>query len=82
MTEKELELTKEIVTLSNNVLSDKAKERETSAQKSLYQMLVTLAVIICFGALWCYEIHESYKNVNVSASSSACTEIITKRGEE
>lgn len=82
MSDKELELTKGIVTLSNNVIADKEKEREINAKKSFYQMLVTLAIIICFGSLWFYEIHEAYKNVSVSASASACAETIEKRGEK
>ena len=39
MSEKELELTKEIVTLSSNVIADKEKEREINAKKSLYALV-------------------------------------------
>lgn len=82
MSEKEIELTKEIITLSNNVIADKEKERELNAKKSFYQLLITLAVVICFGGLWFYEIHEAYKNVSVSATASACAETTEKRGEK
>ena len=74
MTEKELDLTKQVIELSNKILDDKQKEREASTKKAFYQTAVTIAVIICFGALWLYEIHESYCDVNIQNTSTSITE--------
>ena len=81
MSDKELELTKQVLELSSKMLEDKQKERDASTKKSFYQMVVTLVVIACFGALWFYEIHQSFNYTDMTIENRA-TATIERRGDD
>ena len=74
MTEKELDLTKQVIELSNKILDDKQKEREASTKKAFYQMIVSIGILVCLGGLFLYEIHESYSDVSITNTSQATIE--------
>ena len=80
MDKQEIELTKAVIELSNRILEDKQKEREASTKKAFYQAIITIAVIICFCALWLYEIHESYDCTEFEIENKASA-IIEQKGD-
>lgn len=81
MSDKELELTKQVLELSTKMLEDKQKERDASTKKSFYQMVVTLVVIACFGALWFYEIYQSFNYSDMTIENRA-TATIERREDD
>lgn len=74
MDKQEIELTKAVIELSNRILEDKQKEREASTKKAFYQMIVSIAILVCLGGLFLYEIHESYSDVSITNTSQATIE--------
>ena len=80
MDKQEIELTQALLELSNKILEDKQQEREASSKKSFYQTVITVVVIICFSALWLYEIHESYDCTEFEIENKASA-IIEQKGD-
>ena len=75
MDAREIELTQSVIDLSRRILEDKQKEREVSRRKSLYSTIVTIAIIICFGLLWLYEINKSYDYGDMTIENKATATI-------
>ena len=75
MDAREIELTQSVIDLSRRILEDKQKEREVSRRKSLYSTIVTIAIIICFGLLWLYEINKSYDYGDMTRENKATATI-------
>lgn len=71
MDNRELDLVRQVLELSSRILEDKQKEREASTRKSFSQTLVTIVIVICFSALWFYEIHQSYDYTDFEIKNSA-----------
>ena len=80
MDNQELELVRQVLELSSRILEDKQEERDASTRKSFYQTLVTAVIVICFSALWFYEIHQSYNYSEFEVKNSATAVVECKGG--
>ena len=80
MDSQELGLVRQVLGLSNRILEDKQEERDASTRKSFYQTLVTAVIVICFSALWFYEIHQSYNYSEFEVKNSATAVVECKGG--
>ena len=82
MDAREIELTQSVIDLSRRILEDKEKEREANKKKALYTTIITIVIIICFGVLWFYEIHESFNYSDMTIENKATATIEHKGGDK
>ena len=83
MDARELEITQSVLELAKKVIDDRAAERKADSMKHTLVFTVTICVIVVFGILWAYEIHESYNynDMTIENKATATIERSEKYGE-